>query len=102
MQLLNAGKKVRGVDFISLASTAFEHHILPVADVVLLHNVGMEVSVNFNVSKQVFTKVRKFYSERNVLLVMETELTKQELSSKYDYLPVNYLKLVPKSEETWV
>ncbi len=101
-QLLLAGRKVRGVDFIKLSATAFEEHPLPVTSVVVLYNVGVEVSTNFKISGQVLRKVIKFYSEKQTLLIIETDLAKTELLSRYDFRTTNFIKIPPKEEEIWV
>lgn len=101
-QLLNDKRKVRGIDFITLSATAFEDHALPLADVVVLYNLGTEVSTNFKVSSQVFRKVVKNYSEKPTLLIIETDLTKMELLSRYDFRVTNFLKIPPKEEEIWI
>ena len=101
-QLLDLGKKVRGVDFIQLSATAFEQHDLPVTPVVLLYNVGIEVSTNFRISGQVLRKVIKFYSEKRTLLILESDLTKTELLSRYDFRVTNFIKIPPKEEEIWL
>jgi len=101
-QLINNGRKVRGIDFIAFSSNAFAEHTMPISDVVLLYNVGIEVSTNFNISKQVFAKIRKYYTERNVLLIIETDLGKTDLLSKYDFRVTNFLRVPNKEETIWV
>jgi len=101
-QFIKDGRRVRGTDFIELSGNAFEDLQLPVADVVLLHNVGVEVSTNFKISGQVFRKVLKFYSEKPTLLVIETDLSKTDLLSRYDFRVTNFIKIPVKSEELWV
>jgi len=101
-QFINDGRKVRGVDFTVINSKAFEEFSLPVSSVVLLYNVGVEVSTNFKISGQVFRKILKFYSEKNTLLIIETDLTKTELLSRYDFRVTNFIKIPQKEEEIWV
>lgn len=101
-QLITDGRKVRGVNFVTLSATAFEDHILPVASVVLLHNVGTEVSTNFKISGQVFRKVLKFYADKQTLLVIETDLGKTDLLSRYDFRTTNYIKIPKQQEDIWV
>jgi len=101
-QLISDKRKVRGVNFISLSATAFEDHSLPVANVVVLYNVGVEVSTNFKISGQVFRKVLKFYANKQTLLIIETDLGKTDLLSRYDFRTTNYIKIPPKQEEIWV
>ena len=101
-QLLEANRKTRGIDFIEVSATAFENHLFPLASVVVLYNVGSEVSTNFNISGQVLRKIIKFYNENNTLLIIETDLAKSELLRRYDVNIVNFIKLQPKPEEAWI
>lgn len=95
-------RKVRGLDFTKLASTAFEEHNYPQSDVVLLYNVGIEVSVNTKVSSMVLQKVLKYYNGRPTLLVIETKYTKSQMLSQYDFNVTNFIKIPEKAEEIWV
>ncbi len=101
-QLIADGRKVRGVNFISLSATAFEDHNLPISSVVVLYNVGVEVSTNFKISGQVFRKVLKFYAGKQTLLIIETDLGKTDLLSRYDFRTTNYIKIPQQQEEIWV
>ena len=95
-------RKVRGIDFIELTTNAFAEHVLPMAEVILLYNVGVEVSTNYSISSQIFNKVRKYYAGKSVLLIIETDLGKTDLLHKYDFRVTNFLRVPIKEEEVWV
>jgi hypothetical protein len=101
-QFITLGKKVRGIDFLKFSASAFDEHQYPVADVVVLYNVGVEVSTNFSISGQVFRKILKQYSEHKTLLIIETNLGKTDLLSRYDFRVVNFVKIDKKPEDVWI
>ena len=100
-QLLET-KKVRGIDFLARSSAAFDVFSNPSSEVIVLYNVGSEVSTNHKVSGLVLLNIVKHYSNKNTLLVIETNLTKADLLSRYDLKVTNFIKILPKLEDAWV
>jgi len=101
-QLLDAGRIVQGIDFVERSSSAFDTHYNPSADVIILYGLGLEISVNHNVSRQVLQNILAYYAKRDTLVVIETGLTKSELRNNYDFIPVNFLQVPEAAEESWV
>jgi hypothetical protein len=101
-QLIEDGRTVTGIDFSERASTAFEQHQNPKTEVLLLYNVGNEITVNYNVSRQVLKSILKYYQHTDTLVVIETEFTKTELRNNYDFTPVNYIVIETLEEDSWV
>lgn len=100
-QLISAGRKVRGIDFLERSADAFTMHHNPESNIVVLYNVGTEVSLNTKVGGMVLKSIIKHYAERNTLLIIETDLTKTDLLSRYDFHVTNAFKIPPKEEELW-
>ena len=101
-QLLTQGRKIRGISFTERSSTAFETHQNPTADVVVLYDVGAEVSLNGKVSGMVLANIVKYYSSRKTLLIIETDMTKTALLSRYDFNTTNFIKIIKKEKENWI
>ncbi len=101
-QMLEAGKKVRGINFLERSADAFGIFENPAASVVVIYNVGSEISVNTKVSSLVLKNILKNYSNSNTLVIIETHLTKSELLSNYHVQAVNFIKIANKEEESWV
>jgi len=101
-QLHKQGRSMRGIDFIVRAGEAFEPHEEPKADVILIYNVGAEVSMKSIISGKVLNALLKHYASRRTLVVLETHLTKSELRHNYDINVSNYVTLNRKPDEVWV
>ena len=102
-QLMQQGRSVRGIDFAKRSSKAFEDFQNPVARVVVLYNVGLEVSVNHTISAKVLRNLLKFYKHQNTLVILETPMTKSQLLSTYDLRVANAITIAADiEEEVWV
>jgi hypothetical protein len=101
-QLLTTDKKIRGICFTERSQSAFETYQNPAANIIVLYDVGMEVTLNSKVSGMVLNSILKHYSGRNTLVIIETHLTKTELLSKYDLNVVNFIKIELKAQEAWI
>lgn len=101
-QLQDIGRQVRGIDFSKRTMAAFEQHMNPPADVIIIYNIGFEITMNSNVSKKVLASLIKHYQEQRSLIILETRLTKAEMLSTYDMSITNFIKILPKDDDTWV
>ena len=101
-QLIDSGLKVRGINFLDRSSTAFEQHENPHANIVVLYNVGNEVSLNSKVSGMVLRNIIKHYESKNTLLIIETDLSKGDLLSRYDFRVTNYIRIPKVDEAVWI
>lgn len=101
-QLLAMERRVRGIDFIEMNNDAFGVHEFPSAEVVVVYNVGFEVSTKFSVSGMVLQKLIQYYKDRRTLVILETKLSKTDLLTKYDLSVTNFIALPEKSEEKWI
>jgi len=101
-QLLTKGKAVRGIDFTERSSSAFEQHQNPECAIVVIYNLGAEITVNYHVPQKVINNILKHYSTRDTLIIVETDLSKNDLLNRYDINAVNYIKIPRKTEERWI
>ena len=95
-------RKIRGIDFLDRDNAAFEAFDNPSADVVVLYNVGSEVSLKGTVPGMVLGKIVKHYSNRKTLLIIETKYTKAKLLERYDFAATNFIKILLKPEKAWL
>lgn len=101
-QLIGLKRVVRGINFLDRSTTAFEAHENPKANVVVLFNVGMEVSLNAKVSGMVLRSIVQHYAEQPTLLIIETKLSRTELLSRYDFRVANHTIIPKKEDESWL
>lgn len=101
-QLIKEGRTVRGINFLDRSSTAFDIHQNPQANIVVLYNVGVEVSLNSKVSGMVLNSIVQHYSERPTLLIIETKLSGKELLQRYDFRITNHVSIPKKDEDIWI
>ena len=101
-QLFTQGRTIKGINFMARSETAFERHMNPQADVILIYNVGSEISMNRQVSRQVLQAILKYYTSGVTLVIVETSFTKSELLHNYDISASNFLTLQEKKEEVWI
>jgi len=95
-------RSIRGIDFMGRVEKAFESHSNPIADVVLIYNVGKEISINSPLPKKVLKSLVTYYQERAILLVIQTDFTKADLLRQYDVHATNFVKLMQKEGEAWI
>lgn len=101
-QLLEAKRKVRGIDFLPRCADAFGTFDNPLANVVLIYNVGSEISVSSKVTALILKNILKSYANSSTLVILETHLTKSELQNNYHIDVVNFIKIQNKEESAWI
>ena len=101
-QLYGQGRSIRGINFVEHSDDAFGTHAYPTADVVLIYNLGSEVSTNYNVSRQVLQKLLRYYKSQNTLVVVETHFAKSEVLHNYDVSTGNFLTLDDRADDVWI
>lgn len=100
-QLLEQGKKVRGIDFSKRQNAAFEDHNNPDAEVILIWNVN-KYSGKAEVSMNLLSNLIQYYRTKEVLVILQSEESSVFLRDNYGFTTNNKLKLLPKPEPKWL
>ena len=95
-------RKIRGIDFVYRSNTAFDNHVNPISEVIVVYGVGTEVSTNRRVSGMVLQNIIKFYHKKGALVIIETDFTKHEMLSNYDVKAPNFIKIEMPEEKSWI
>ena len=101
-QLISRKLRVTSINFPQRSGEAFTIFDNPKSDVILITGVGMEVTLNYAISRQVLHALLKHYGEQDTLIVIETHFTKSMLRDKYDLTPNNFLIIPLKEEEVFI
>lgn len=103
-QLLDMGRKTRGIDFVDYVRNTFSDESLSLleADVVLLYGVGNELSTNTNFSGKVLRHIITHYKKRGTLLVVESPLTASNVMTSYDVTFTNKTVIPETAEASWI
>lgn len=100
-QLLEQGKKVRGIDFSKRQNAAFEEHNNPDAEVILIWNIN-KYSGKAEVSMNLLSNLIQYYRGRNALVILQSEESSIFLRDNYGIATNNKLKLLTKAEPKWL
>lgn len=100
--LLEQKRKVRGIDFTVRSQNAFEEHQNPAAEVIVIYNVGVEITGNSNISKKILRSLIQYYKERQTLVIIESTLGKSDFRLQYDIDIANFITIPEAAEAQWI
>lgn len=105
-QLWEMGRKSYGIPFTEYYSDQFkeEKTQLPSnkVDVVVIYGIGNEQGKNPEFSTRLLTSLLDFYKSRDILVILETPMSKTDFQTRYQLDITTTLKLQLKKEQAWL